>query len=64
MSRGDEEAALSLYRWCGASASYSERIYSSSASVTANGLVEEIRSTLDGSSRIRVARSRPPADHA
>ncbi len=43
--RGNEEAAISLYRWCGANASYSRYTSSSRTNVTANQLVEEIRKT-------------------
>jgi TolA-binding protein len=53
VKRGNEKPALSLYRWCAAGTSYSNYISFSNTSVTANMLVDEIRSNLAGPPRIR-----------
>jgi TolA-binding protein len=53
LKRGNEDAALSLYQWCGANASHSRYISYNAVNVTANTLVEELRNNLDGASRIR-----------
>jgi TolA-binding protein/predicted TPR repeat methyltransferase len=52
LKRGDEKSALSLYRWCVASVNFS--VYTSSNSLTASSVIEEIRRNFQGESRLRV----------
>ena len=51
--RGQEESALSLYKWCGTSVRYSPYSYYGMNPLTGSKLVQEIKSQLTGELRIR-----------
>jgi len=53
VKRGNEQAAISLYSWCGANGRSSRSYSYNNATVSGEFLVKEIRSNLDGDSRIR-----------
>jgi hypothetical protein len=52
VSRGNEQAAITLYRWCATRTGYSDRTFSNNP-MDAAGLVDEIRSRCTGPLRTR-----------